>query len=67
ELSGFSYNAGGVDATSLDGVVRVEYYLNPWIGITAGYRIIDLDVNDDDFGSLDFQQDGAQFGMVFRL
>ncbi|MCZ6778358.1 MAG: hypothetical protein O7F16_05250 [Acidobacteria bacterium] len=67
EVSGFSYDAGGVDATSLDGVVRVEYYLNPWIGITAGYRIIDLDVNDDDFGSLDFQQDGAQFGMVFRL
>jgi len=67
EVSGFTYEAGGVDATSLDGVVRVEYYLNPWIGVTAGYRLIDLDVNDDDFGLLDFKQDGAQFGMVFRL
>lgn len=67
EVSGFSLDAGGVDATSLDGVVRVEYYLNPWIGVTGGYRILDLNVNDDDFGSLDFKQDGAQLGMIFRL
>jgi hypothetical protein len=67
ELSGLSVNAGGLDARSIDGLVRLEYFIVPWIGITGGYRIVDLDASDDDFGALDFQQDGGQFGLVFRL
>jgi hypothetical protein len=67
ELSGLSVDAGGLDARSIDGLLRLEYFFVPWIGITGGYRIVDLDATDDDFGALDFQQDGGQFGLVFRL
>jgi hypothetical protein len=67
ELSGLSIDAGGLDARSIDGLLRFEYFFIPWIGFTGGYRIVDLEATDDDFGSLDFQQDGGQFGLVFRL
>jgi hypothetical protein len=56
-----------VDATSIDGLVRFEYFIVPWIGITGSFRILDLNVHDPDFGSVDFQQDGGRLGVVFRL
>lgn len=67
ELSGFALDQGGVDATSIDGLVRVEYFFVPWMGITGSFRILDLNVKDPDFGSVDFQQDGGRLGLVFRL
>jgi hypothetical protein len=67
EVSGLTYNSGGIDATSIDGVVRFEYFFVPWVGMTGGFRILDLDVHDDDFGAIDLKQDGGQFGLVFRL
>jgi hypothetical protein len=67
ELSGFNLEQDGVDASSIDGQVRLEYFFVPWIGITGSFRILDLNVNDPDFGNVDFQQDGGRLGVVFRL
>ena len=67
EFTGFSLEQGGVDASSIDGLVRVEYFFVPWIGITGSFRVLDLNVNDPDYGAIDFQQDGGRLGVVFRL
>ena len=67
ELTGFSLAQGGVDASSIDGLVRVEYFFLPSIGITGSFRVLDLNVNDPDYGNIDFQQDGGRLGVVFRL
>lgn len=67
EVSGLSVDVGSVDASILDGIFRVEYYFLPWFAMTGGYRVFDFDVTEDDFGRVNFRQDGAQLGLAFRL
>lgn len=67
EASGLSLEVGSVDARILDGIFRVEYYFLPWFALTGGYRVFDFDVTEDDFGRVNFRQDGAQLGLGFRL
>jgi hypothetical protein len=67
EASGLSADVGGVDADVLDAIVRVEYYFLPWFAVTGGYRLFDFDIVEDDFGRVNFEQDGIQAGLAFRL
>ncbi len=67
EVSGLSLDIGDVDASILDGIFRVEYYFLPWFAATGGYRLFDFDVTENDFGRVNFKQDGVQFGLAFRL
>jgi hypothetical protein len=67
EISGLSVDIGDVDAKIMDAIVRVEYYFLPWFAMTGGYRLFDFDVTEDDFGRVNFKQDGFQLGLGFRL
>jgi len=67
EVSGLSVNIGDVDASIMDGIFRAEYYFLPWFALTGGYRVFDFDVTEEDFGRVNFKQDGVQLGLGFRL
>jgi hypothetical protein len=45
----------------------VEVYPIHFLGIHAGYRVLRIDVDLEDFGSGDVEQKGPYLGLTFRI
>lgn len=68
EATGISLDIGDVDASVLDAQVRVTgYFTDGPLGLTVGYRYLDLDLNVEDEGEGEITQKGFYGGIAIRF
>ena len=68
EVSGANFDVDDVDADVLDAQVRLTWYLlkGP-VGLSVGYRYLDLDLVVEDEGTIDVTQEGYFGGIAVKF
>jgi hypothetical protein len=68
EVSGANFDLDDVDADVLDAQARLTWYiLQGPVGLSIGYRHLDLDLEVEDEGTLDITQEGFYGGIAVRF
>lgn len=62
-----NWDSGDIDASIVDIAVRAEFYVAHFLGIGAGYRALELEVEDEGAGWLDTATEGYQVVLLMRF
>ena len=67
DLSAMSARVRGDEVHLLDGRAQVDWYWNHFVGMHAGYRLFEIEVDFEDIGRVDTRQSGPFVGMTVKF